>query len=134
MPEIAVITQIDFDHENYLGHSIEEIAAEKAGIIKPGARVVSAAEHLIARVVIRQRAAHQSAFLVEIENAFRIEDVTARSGCFSFTAISTENDARIPVDLAAAGDQGGGPPWLVRNPRRRLRCARPEFVTRSPCG
>ena len=29
------------------------IAAEKAGIIKPGARVVSAAEHLIARVVIR---------------------------------------------------------------------------------
>ena len=42
MPEVAIITQIDFDHENYLGHSIEEIAAEKAGIIKPGARVVSA--------------------------------------------------------------------------------------------
>ena len=54
LPEVAVITQIDFDHENYLGHSIEEIAWEKAGIIKPGARVVSAAEHLIARVVIRQ--------------------------------------------------------------------------------
>jgi dihydrofolate synthase / folylpolyglutamate synthase len=70
LPEVAVITQIDFDHENYLGHSIEEIAGEKAGIIKPGARVVSAAEHLIARVVIRRRCAEQSAFLVEIENAF----------------------------------------------------------------
>ena len=35
-PEVAVITQIDFDHENFLGHSIEEIAGEKAGIIKPG--------------------------------------------------------------------------------------------------
>ena len=57
LPEVAVITQIDFDHENYLGHSIEEIAGEKAGIIKPGARVVSAAEHLIARVVIRRRCA-----------------------------------------------------------------------------
>ena len=34
-PEVAVITPIDFDHENFLGHSIEEIAAEKAGIIKP---------------------------------------------------------------------------------------------------
>ena len=45
VPEVAVITQIDFDHENYLGHSIEEIAGEKAGIIKPGARVVSAAEY-----------------------------------------------------------------------------------------
>ena len=36
VPEVAVITRIDFDHENFLGHSIEEIAAEKAGIIKPG--------------------------------------------------------------------------------------------------
>ena len=43
-PEVAVITQIDFDHEAYLGHSIEEIAAEKAGIIKPGGWVVSSAE------------------------------------------------------------------------------------------
>ena len=40
-PEVAVITKIDFDHENFLGHSIEQIAAEKAGIIKPGAWVVS---------------------------------------------------------------------------------------------
>ncbi len=63
LPEVAVITQIDFDHENYLGHSIEEIAGEKAGIIKPGARVVSAAEHLIARVVIRRRARNKRRFL-----------------------------------------------------------------------
>jgi len=103
LPEVAVITQIDFDHENYLGHSIEEIAGEKAGIIKPGARVVSAAEHLIARVVIRRRVAEQSAFLVEIENAFRIEDVTSRNGCFSFTAIATDSSARIPVGLPLPG-------------------------------
>ena len=102
-PEVAVITQIDLDHENYLGHSIEEIAAEKAGIIKPGARVVSAAEHLVARVVIRRRAAEQSAFLVEIENAFRIEDVSSQDGCFSFTAIATDSGARIPVALALPG-------------------------------
>ena len=103
LPEVAVITQIDFDHENFLGHSIEEIAAEKAGIIKPGARVVSAAEHLIARIVIQRRAAHQSAFLMEIENAFRIEDVASRDGCFAFTAISTETGARIPLALPLPG-------------------------------
>jgi len=103
LPEVAVITQIDFDHENYLGHSIEEIAGEKAGIIKPGSRVVSAAEHLLARVVIRQRVARQSAFLVEIENAFRIEDVSSHRGCFSFTAISTDSEARIPVALQLPG-------------------------------
>src|ERR1700686_3556376 len=103
VPEVAVITQIDFDHENYLGHSIEEIAAEKAGIIKPGARVVSAAEHLIARVVIQRRVAQQSAFLVEIENAFRLEDVTSRNGCFAFSAVSTDSDARVPVALPLRG-------------------------------
>jgi dihydrofolate synthase / folylpolyglutamate synthase len=103
LPEVAVITQIDFDHENYLGHSIEEIAGEKAGIIKPGARVVSAAEHLIARVVIRRRCAEQSAFLVEIENAYYLEDVTARDGCFSFTAIAYDSGARVPIALRLPG-------------------------------
>jgi dihydrofolate synthase / folylpolyglutamate synthase len=58
---------------------------------------------LVARVVIRRRAAHQSAFLVEIENAFRIEDVTSRNGRFSFTAVSTDSDARIPVVLPLPG-------------------------------
>ena len=36
----AAITSIDFDHEAYLGHTIEEIAAEKAGVIKRGAIAV----------------------------------------------------------------------------------------------
>ena len=72
VPEVAVITQIDFDHENFLGHSIEEIAAEKAGIIKPGAWVVSAAENPAAREVIRRRAAEQHARLVEIDEECRV--------------------------------------------------------------
>lgn len=38
--EIAVITQIDLDHQQYLGETIEEIAAEKAAIILPGTRAV----------------------------------------------------------------------------------------------
>jgi dihydrofolate synthase/folylpolyglutamate synthase len=118
VPEVAVITQIDFDHENYLGHSIQEIAAEKAGIIKPGARVVSAAEHLIARVVIRRRVAEQSAFLVEIENEFRIEDVTAHDGCFAFAAISTDSGASIPLDVPLPGR------FQVRNALTALAAAR----------
>src|ERR1700686_3879012 len=118
VPEVAVITQIDFDHENYLGHSIEEIAAEKAGIIKPGARVVSAAEHLIARVVIRRRVAEQSAFLVEIENEFRIENITSHNGCFAFTAISYDSGVRIPIALRLAGR------FQVRNALTALAAAR----------
>lgn len=118
LPEVAVITQIDFDHENFLGHSIEEIAGEKAGIIKPGARVVSAAEHLIARVVIRRRCAEQSAFLVEIENAYFLEDVTANDGCFSFTAIDYETKVRVPIALRLPGR------FQVRNALTALAAAR----------
>jgi dihydrofolate synthase/folylpolyglutamate synthase len=39
-PVGVAITAIDFDHEQYLGHTIEAIATEKAGVIKPGAAVV----------------------------------------------------------------------------------------------
>src|SRR5579863_8017383 len=118
LPEVAVITQVDFDHENFLGHSIEEIAAEKAGIIKPGARVVSAAEHLIARVVIRRRCVEQSAFLVEIENAYYLEDVSVRDGCFSFTAISYDSGSRVLIALQLPGR------FQVRNALTALAVAR----------
>lgn len=42
IPLLSVITHIDIDHTNFLGDSIESIAAEKAGIIKPGRPVISA--------------------------------------------------------------------------------------------
>src|SRR6202795_1447483 len=39
-PAISLITSIDFDHENFLGHSLREIASEKAGILKPNTPMV----------------------------------------------------------------------------------------------
>jgi dihydrofolate synthase/folylpolyglutamate synthase len=39
-PMVSVLASIDFDHQNLLGTTIEEIAAEKAAIIKPGAGAV----------------------------------------------------------------------------------------------
>jgi dihydrofolate synthase / folylpolyglutamate synthase len=53
---VSVITPIDFDHEKWLGHSIGQIAKEKAGIIKPRTPVISAPQRPEAEVVIRQRA------------------------------------------------------------------------------
>ncbi|MBI3404797.1 MAG: bifunctional folylpolyglutamate synthase/dihydrofolate synthase [Acidobacteria bacterium] len=69
-PEVCIITQIDFDHETFLGHSIEEIAAEKAGIIKPGVPVVCSAERPEARAVIERRAAELSAPFTHTDEAF----------------------------------------------------------------
>ncbi len=39
-PDVAVITTVDFDHQEWLGNTIEEIAAEKAGIIRPEIPVI----------------------------------------------------------------------------------------------
>ena len=39
-PVASAITSIDFDHQQYLGSTLREIAAEKAGIIKPGVPVI----------------------------------------------------------------------------------------------
>ncbi len=40
MPEISIITKIDIDHKDFLGETIEKIAYEKGGIIKPNIPVV----------------------------------------------------------------------------------------------
>ena len=54
VPEIAVITKIGFDHTAILGDTLEEIAGEKAGIIKPGCPVVISEQQSPATDVLRQ--------------------------------------------------------------------------------
>lgn len=102
-PEVAIITQIELDHENFLGHSIAEIAAEKAGIIKPGAWVVSAAERPEACDVIRRRAAALDAKLVEIDEEWTIERTAARDGCYRAEARDKDSGSRLTLDLPLPG-------------------------------
>ncbi len=102
-PEVAVITQVELDHENFLGHSIAEIAAEKAGIIKPGGWVVSSAERPEARAVIARRAAAVDARLVEIDKAWHIEKTVATRGCYRVEALAVNSDKRLTLDLPLPG-------------------------------
>jgi dihydrofolate synthase / folylpolyglutamate synthase len=94
-PEVAIITPIDFDHENFLGHSIEEIAAEKAGIIKPGAWVVSASERPDARAVIARRCTEMDARLVEVDATARAEGVRSDGGLYSAVAAFTHSRKQL---------------------------------------
>jgi len=110
VPEVAIITQIDFDHENYLGHSIEQIAAEKAGIIKAGSWVVSAAERPEARAVIARRAAEMDARLVEVDTAYRVESLRAQSGpgqagagCYHAVVSPAHSTRRVELALPLPG-------------------------------
>jgi dihydrofolate synthase/folylpolyglutamate synthase len=102
-PEVAIITPIDFDHENFLGHSIDEIAAEKAGIIKPGAWVVSASERPEARVVIARRCAERDARLVEVEVTARAEDVQTSDGQYRAVAAFTHSRKQLTLAPSLPG-------------------------------
>ena len=66
-PELCVITPVDFDHEAWLGRSLEAIAGEKAGILKPGVRAVFARQRPEAAAVIDERAAKLSVPVARLE-------------------------------------------------------------------
>ncbi|HVD47227.1 MAG TPA: Mur ligase family protein [Candidatus Limnocylindria bacterium] len=48
---VAVITNVDYDHQKYLGDTIEQIAREKAAIIKPGNHVITGCEGVALEIV-----------------------------------------------------------------------------------
>lgn len=58
---LSVITGISLDHTAFLGNTVEEIAAEKAGIIKPGGKVLFGGRHGTVEDVIKRKAAQMSA-------------------------------------------------------------------------
>ena len=58
---VSVVMPVALDHERWLGHTIEEIAAEKAGIIKPGQLAVLAQQDRAAAEVLLRRAAEVEA-------------------------------------------------------------------------
>ncbi len=68
-PLASVITSIAFDHQQWLGDTLAKIAAEKAGIIKPGVPVFTAVDAPEALAVIRAAAELLEAPLVEVSAA-----------------------------------------------------------------
>jgi dihydrofolate synthase/folylpolyglutamate synthase len=55
-PRVCVITPVGLDHQEFLGSSLADIAAEKAGIVKPGVPVVVGPQEDVPRDVIMRRA------------------------------------------------------------------------------
>jgi dihydrofolate synthase/folylpolyglutamate synthase len=65
-PLVSVITSISFDHMNVLGHTLHEIATEKAGIIKTGRVVVCSAQAPEALLAIARVARERRARLLRV--------------------------------------------------------------------
>lgn len=79
-PAVSAITSIDFDHQQYLGHTLAAIAFEKAGIIKPGVPVVIGDITGPAGDTIEQVARERGAPLVRAHDGVRIDDLLLGPG------------------------------------------------------
>ena len=84
-PALTVITPVALDHQAYLGDTIEEIASEKAGILKPGVPAVFARQEPAAQAVLDARAAALDGILVSRAAEFEIHnlEIDARGSRFS---------------------------------------------------
>ncbi len=76
IPEVSVITTVSLEHTNVLGNSIEEIAFEKAGIIKENRPVVLGLMPISASEVIRDIAKRFNAKVYEFGKDFTVEPVS----------------------------------------------------------
>lgn len=83
-PTLTIITSIGLDHTAILGDTIEQIAAEKAGIIKNGVPVIFDGSQEASSVVIRETARNIGAPCREIgKDAFEIQEITEKNIAFS---------------------------------------------------
>lgn len=78
-PLVTVITNIDIEHTEFLGNTLELIAGEKAGIIKPGVPVVTGAvQPAVVRVIKREAAARQAP-VCRLPDDFNCERISSGS-------------------------------------------------------
>jgi dihydrofolate synthase/folylpolyglutamate synthase len=80
-PVVSLITRIDFDHENFLGHSLKQIAMEKAGILRPAVPCILTEQHPEAHEVVLARAKKLGCPVIETHAAYRIDREFLETSC-----------------------------------------------------
>lgn len=99
-PEVSVITMIGYDHVEFLGETIEEIAAEKAGIIKQNVPVVTADQKPGAMRILELSAAEKNAPLFRYKRDFVSENVVPGPDSMAFTFKGARKCEGISVPLS----------------------------------
>ncbi len=108
-PSVCVITEIGLDHMAYLGDTIEKIAEEKAGIIKPKVPVVFIDKRRESSVVIEKKASEKGAGCHKVlKNDYKINEIQKKSIDFSlcsryydYVRLVVETSAIYQVENAA---------------------------------
>ena len=101
--QVAVFTPIDLDHTSMLGNDIETIARTKAGIIKPGSVVVSAAQQPEALGELELAAERQGSRLVVEGRDFHLREDRLAVGGRQVDVIGLSGDAYDPAFVPLFG-------------------------------
>lgn len=104
VPKACVITAIDLDHQAFLGSTLREIAAEKAGIIKPGVPTVSAPQSEESAEVLQKTAVKQNAKLLLVQLPFeksRVGLAGSHQKLHAALAVAALREAKIEVSNSA---------------------------------
>ncbi|EPA1949499.1 folylpolyglutamate synthase/dihydrofolate synthase family protein [Listeria monocytogenes] len=96
VPLVSVITTIGMDHMEFLGDTIEQIASEKAGIIKPGIPVVSGAIQKEAQEVIAEIATKNKSNVTQLNKAFSMHN---ENGNITYKTIYGEEISNLSIGL-----------------------------------
>jgi dihydrofolate synthase/folylpolyglutamate synthase len=106
-PELSVITNIGYDHTEFLGNSLIEIAYEKAGIIKSGIPVVIGEKHEDTTGTFVAKAKESNSALYFAEDCLNVLSYENKSGNLTFTFASSDGnlfpDDRFTASLDLEG-------------------------------
>jgi dihydrofolate synthase/folylpolyglutamate synthase len=104
-PEVGVITTISLDHTEVLGDSLAAVAAEKAGIIKPGMTVVSAPQPPAAARVIEETCLKQGAGLIRVGTEVSWRRLSLDEGSQLLEIKGRRNRYRVSLPLLGSFQQ-----------------------------
>ncbi len=103
LPELSVITNIGWDHMNMLGDSLEKIAFEKAGIIKPGVPVVVGETLPITRSVFSAKAEMEKAPVIFAAEDSYVPEWQEAAYTLQLTVADKHNDEHRNYELDLQG-------------------------------
>ena len=104
LPELCVVTNIGLEHTDLLGDTIEKVAAEKAGIIKPSVPIILGEANEQYNHVFEQRAAACGSRVIYAEQELKVVE-RRRERDFQHIVLHRERDAhRFEIDMDLVGE------------------------------
>lgn len=125
-PLLSIITSISFDHTQYLGDTLGQIAMEKAGIVKPGRPTLSGVRAPEARAVIERICRERAAPLRQVDVDYHYRHEPALIGeagdRLARLQVTTRHRTWPPVEMGLIGEHQASNAALAVAAVEELRC------------